>query len=336
MLRINLVLAGASAPEPREFVEEIARVLRERGDLVRVLEGGFLRLSWQLLRHRSDVYDFHGGTAAFLSLIPFVTHHSAVTICTLHEREEFRPGASFAARMLARIGTSVAMSVAHDVVVTQKTIQSALFAQFGAVPTYVPHGVSERTGQRRRARRAPGIVLLTEQGHASAAGALRRSLTRARIRGGVTTISTMSAVTEARRGRRPAILPWDTSVRDELLRSARAILVLEPLQSPARLRQAACAGRPLLVLDTPEHREALGTRAAYVTDTSPETLREAVSLLVSRRRTLEQRARRAALWMERSYTWDRIADEMMSVYRKDDLVPVALDSLSPRTSGRSA
>ena len=341
MSAITLVLAPTPTSQERDATTALARCYRASGHHVTILDGSLLGSALRLLvllstssGQGSDVCDFHGARAGALSWITRVLKPGTLTVCTLHEREEFGRDQNFWGRMHVRLGTWIAMRCAQEIIATQKLLQVILFHQYRRLPTYIPQGVSlpqrksERGSSLRGLRRGTYLVVVTEQ-RPKDLERLRREALSAGLPGRL--VSLVLAPTPGVSPHR-LVVPWNTPERDALLRHARAIIVPRSLRYPGWLRQIALAGRPLLVVETPEHRDALHTRAEFLPNISRENLREGLRRLARERVRCERRAVRAARTIAHLYAWEEIAKEFLRVYRKPDLEPVLVDSLSPRVS----
>lgn len=336
MQSITCIVSGTCAEQERDAVRHLADAYQTRGYEVALVAG---LTPWALLRllfmTDTDVVDFHGARVSVMCWATRLLKRRCVTVSTLHEREEFREGQSFFTRMLIRFGTWVAVRTAHEVIVTQKVLQYVLFRQFGRLPMYIPHGVVAPARPRtsrlpHRLERRRFVIVFSRVLRPAQVASLQRTLKTLAWPSRLVQILPPSASAGARATGRVRILPWSAAAHDALLFSTHTILVLEPTRFPAWIRHLTTYGRPIIALDTPEHREALPFGAVFLPGTSAGHLRETLRHAASQTATLVRGAHRLAANTSRLYRWEHIAQEYLKTYQRAELEPAFVDSLTPR------
>ncbi|MEL6344884.1 MAG: glycosyltransferase family 4 protein [Myxococcota bacterium] len=276
----------------------------------------------------ADLIHIHATGPSLMSWMPRLARRPCVV--TLHGLDWQRAKWGRAARLALRLGARAAATFPDELIAVGAHLQSHYVERYNVRPHWIPNGVSAIPEHPLEDGDVSDLVsrqyllyvgrLVPEKGlerlmAAYAVSGVRMPLV---IVGGATH---MDAFRERLHALAPAgvrlVGPRYGGARDALLNHARAFVLPSHVEGfPLAALEAMAAGLPVLLSEIPPHRELLSgcPEAGWIV----EDTRWADQLrLISETswETLAARGARGRAHVTERYSWDRIAEQTLSVYQ---------------------
>ena len=283
-----------------------------------------------LLRHH-DIFHFHAVGPGSFACLPSLVGIPAVV--TVHSLDWERAKWAGPAKALMRLGASVAIRSASEVIAVSSELADYVHRHHGRGAHLIPNGVELPDPDRvpesdllRSLKLEPNRYLLflgrfvPEKRLEWLLDALRE-LGRgdlALVLAGETGGSYASSIRERAQGLRcafPGVVHGGD--KEALFRGARLAVLPSELEGlPIFLLEAMARGLPCLASDLPPHRELLGEGRGFLFERQGELavrLDEALGAGEDERLAMAKRARR---YVESHHDWDRVVDATEEVYTR--------------------
>lgn len=273
----------------------------------------------------ADLVHVHATGPALWSWMPRLARRKVVV--TVHGLDWQRAKWGRAARAVLQAGAWSSATFPHRVIVVGRHLQEHFREQLGRESTWIPNGVAE-IGEHALAE--AGVEGLEAEGYLLYVGRIvpEKGLDRLLdaygrsgvdlplvIVGGSTHME--SYARRLREAAPPGVIftgPLYGSRRDALLRHARAFVLPSELEGfPLAPLEAMAAARPVLLSDIPPHRELLSgaPEAGWLVSAWEDALRRVATSPDLRAMGIAGEAH-----VRREYSWDRVADRTLEVYRQ--------------------
>lgn len=286
--------------------------------------GGWVWLILALLamsRRRPDVVHLQGPKAAFLTWLAGMLHPEATYVWTID---------SLPSHWIARQAAK-----AVDAVTTpSRSFQVRLLTETGVRAQYVPDGyeaqeVPSLTGTRlksgqycvtsaTKARDVRWIAAAMAETHSS-----RMLVVMAETKGWANRLKKEFP-------RLTFIGKQHEAKRREILRHAALVILHNDNDTAEGVLQVMDAGRSVIATTKPLYEETLGVTAMYIAPKDTRSLAAAAHLLLksqARRSSWGAKARRRA---QHHFSWERVTEDYLLLYRHSEAQLVPLDSARPR------
>ncbi|MFH1046771.1 MAG: glycosyltransferase family 4 protein [Patescibacteria group bacterium] len=281
---------------------------------------------------RFDVVHFHGVGPATLAWLPRVFRQDMKVMVTFHSIDRRHAKWGRIARAYLRFGEWAALKFPHQTIAVSRSIQLYCDTIYRADTKYVPNGATvgeypgcdllEQWGLKPDSYILGVGRLVGQKGFHFLIDAYKRLDTDKKLvivggdaQGGdyAKFLRFMSA------GNSDIIFTGFQSGRALAQLYANAYLYVHPSEAEGMavaLLEAMAAGRCVLTSDIPENREPLDHSGLTFLNTDLNDLTDQMRSLLNHPDVVKERGERAARWIAKEYSWDRVAEMTQSVYRK--------------------
>ncbi len=308
----------------------------------------FLAVLHAVIFVRPDIYHFHGVGPALLAWMPRILAPRATVIATFHSVDRFHQKWGRFARFMLKLGEHASLVFAHTTVAVSKTIALYAKTEYNGTAVYVPNGVTPRHASTDPILLEPfglepfGYVLMVSRlvPHKGAhtlidAWKLAKAQNPALFRTLKLAIVGGSAFTDAyvrklknQAANDPSIVMTGYQAGETLeALFAGARFAVHPSTSeglPIAVLEAMSYGKAVIASDIPENREIVGEYG--ITFKSGDVAELAAKIVELAKDPMQAAGlgHVARTYVEDSFNWDDIAEEVLSIYRAHTVAPEGL------------
>ncbi len=311
----------------------------------------FIAVMHALIFVRPDIYHFHGVGPSLLAWIPRVLAPRACVITTFHSIDRLHDKWGLLARLMLKLGERATLAFAHTTIAVSKTIAEYAKTEYNGTTVYIPNGVTPRRVSTDPILLEPfglepfGYVLMVSRlvPHKGAhtlieawkiakakQPALFRTLKLAIVGGSAFTDDYVRTLKDKVASDSSVVMTGYQAGETLEALFAGARLVAHPSISeglPIAVLEAMSYGKAVIAANIPENQEIVGEYGVTFKVNEAEDLAHKLIELVKDPMQAAGLGHVARAFVEDSFNWDDVAQEILSLYRTHIVLPEGLLAL---------